>query len=118
MRQVNYNQNIETIKTTEEKKLRLEHQYKYGLISEEKYRMELAFLQPQEVEAPDPEDSRKIRNKILKKLRTEYIEGSISWSDYYQAAKSHSKDILILNREERSIPSVTIPESFFQSTCP
>jgi len=116
VRQVNYNHNIEAIKTSEEKRLRLEHQYKYGLISEEKYRMELAFLQPSETEAPDPEDSIRIRNKILKKLRTEYIEGCISWTDYYKAAKSHSKDLLILNREERGIPSVTIPESFFRQT--
>ncbi len=118
IRQLHYNQSIEAVKTNEEKRLRLEHQYKYGLISEEKYREECATLQPQDIEEQKPEQIEKIRNKIYKNLRTEYIEGSISWSEYFQAMKSHSKDILILNREERSFPDVTIPEVFFQQASP
>jgi hypothetical protein len=111
-RQVSYRHSIETIKSSEEKKARLEHQYKYGLISEEKYREELDSLQPRETEAPEPEREDRNRSAVQKKLRADYIEGLLSWSDYYQAMKNHTKDILILNREERSIPGAAIPDAF------
>ncbi|MDQ7824380.1 MAG: peptidylprolyl isomerase [Candidatus Eremiobacteraeota bacterium] len=107
-----YAGSIETLKSLEERKRQLEHQFKYGSIGEKQYRSEMAHIKEKSGELFNSDEE--LPPQLPKQLRAGYIEGIISWKHYYEGMKAHNRNLVLLNREERPLYHLTIPEHYFQ----